>query len=75
MPRKSEIERMAEAAISRLESNIRKLDEQAMKQRAEIKAYKNLIDWDKKMRQESIRIRKEKKEKGNSNEPSSRKRK
>lgn len=45
MPKKSDLIRRTEAEISRLESNIKKLDEQAFKQRAEVKAYRNMIEW------------------------------
>lgn len=45
MPRKSDLVKSAEAEISRLKINIRKLEEQVFKQRAEIKAYENMIQW------------------------------
>lgn len=45
--RKSEFERMVETKIADLEKNIKKLDQMATSQRAEIVAYRNAIEWNK----------------------------
>lgn len=47
--RKSEFEHMVEAKIINLESNIKRLGDQIIKQKAEIKAWKEAIEWDKAM--------------------------
>lgn len=53
MPRKSELVRLAEVEISTRETNIKRLDAQIMKQKAEIKAYKDMIEWQAKVGRKS----------------------
>lgn len=45
MPKKSDFVRSMEAKIGEAESRAKKFDEASMKARAEVKAYKECIEW------------------------------
>lgn len=50
MPKQTNLERAADAEISRLKKNVIRLKEQIFKQEAEIKAYENMKEWSKNVR-------------------------
>jgi predicted ribosome quality control (RQC) complex YloA/Tae2 family protein len=50
MAKQSELEKSANAEISRLERNIKRLEKQIWKQKAEIKALENMKEWSKNVR-------------------------